>query len=172
MKGTPDWAGDFIAAICDGLHATDAADRAGVARGTVYIRRRDDEEFRKAWNEAAILGTEMLESEANRRAYYGWLEPIFYKGDQAGAVRKYSDAVLMFLLRSRDPNKYRDNMKTEIVGKDDSQLPSGVVLYLPDNGRSRPDADDEPAESAIGGTVVADTGAAEAKGNAADPQQQ
>ncbi len=42
--------------------------------------RRDNEGFRKQWNEAAEIGTELLEQEAQRRAFHGTLKPVFYKG--------------------------------------------------------------------------------------------
>jgi hypothetical protein len=54
------------------------------------------------------LGTEALEYEAVRRAYHGVEEPVFYNGVQCGSVTKYSDKLLMFLLRARNPAKYRE----------------------------------------------------------------
>jgi hypothetical protein len=54
--------------------------------------------------EEAIGG---LEDEAVRRAYEGWLKPVFYQGRQCGAVRRYSDKLLMFLLKGWRPERYR-----------------------------------------------------------------
>ena len=54
------------------------------------------------------LGTEALEYEAVRRAYHGVAEPVFYNGVQCGSVTKYSDKLLMFLLKARNPAKYRE----------------------------------------------------------------
>ncbi len=135
---TPDWAGDFLEAIRDGLHVKDATEIAGISRTHPYKRRNEDEDFAKAWAEASELGTEALESEAGRRAYHGTLKPVYYKGNEVGQIREYSDTLLMFLLRALNPNKYRDNAKFEHLGKGGAEPPR-VVIYLPDNGRSGPD---------------------------------
>src|SRR5262245_38281095 len=73
---TPDWAPVFICALTEGMSITDACTEADVHPTTVYQRRRKDEEFRKAWNEAADIGTRLLEQEAQRRAYHGTIRPI------------------------------------------------------------------------------------------------
>jgi hypothetical protein len=55
----------------------------------------------------------VLEEEAVRRAYHGTERPIFQKGVQVGSVKEFSDSLLMFLLKSRDPRvpgqSYRRN---------------------------------------------------------------
>lgn len=67
-----------------------------------------DEQLKKDWAEAADQGTELLEQEAYRRAYHGTLEPVFFKGELCGHVRRYSDNLMMFLLKARKPELYRD----------------------------------------------------------------
>ena len=42
------------------------------------------------------------------RTYHGVEEPVFYQGVQCGAVTEYSDTLLMFLLKARKPEVYRD----------------------------------------------------------------
>ena len=64
-------------------------------------------------DEATELGTAALEDEAVRRAYHGVEEPVFYKGVQCGSITKYSDKLLIFLLKARDPAKYRDGSGAE-----------------------------------------------------------
>ena len=36
-------------------------------------------------------------------------QPVFYRGEIAGTVRKYSDVLLIFLLKVTRPNIYREN---------------------------------------------------------------
>ncbi len=143
--GTEDWAEMFLAALEEGLHARDAADAACVNIGTVYRRRRDEEAFRTAWAESLRTGTLTLEAEAVRRAYHGTLKSIYYKGEVCGHTREYSDQLLMFLLRGRDPEKYRDNAKFDHLGKEGAAM-LGPTIYLPDNGRSKPDAHSDPSD--------------------------
>lgn len=87
-----------------------------------YDWKREEPEFFAAWEEAYQAGTEALEDEARRRAVDGWDEPRFYEGEQCGVVRKYSDTLLMFLLKSRDPARFADHTKMELTGKDGGPL--------------------------------------------------
>jgi hypothetical protein len=82
---------------------------AGVGRATVYRLRDGDEKFAAAWDEAAEDGTVLLKLECRRRAVEGVDRPVFYKGQQVGTVKEYSDRLLIFLLKAARPEKYRDN---------------------------------------------------------------
>lgn len=62
--------------------------------------------------EALDVGAGALEDEAVRRAYVGVEEPLFYQGKQCGTVRKYSDTLLIFLLKGAKPAKYRERVHT------------------------------------------------------------
>lgn len=103
-----DWAPVFLDALSAGHTVLDAALMANTRPSTVYDRRRNNKYFAAAWREAANLATSLLEEEGQRRAYHGVLEEVRYKGEVVGTVRKYSDALLMFMLRARRPEKYRD----------------------------------------------------------------
>src|SRR5579859_1690785 len=108
----------FLSALAASGNVSDAARRASVDRGTVYERRGRDEAFKAAWDDAIEQATEALELEARRRAHDGVVKPVFYKGARCDGdhVREYSDALMMFLLRSLKPLKYRDNVKHEHEG--------------------------------------------------------
>ena len=54
------------------------------------------------------IGADALEDEAVRRAVDGVDEQVFYQGKACGVVRKYSDTLLIFLLKGRRPERYRD----------------------------------------------------------------
>ena len=62
----------------------------------------------------------MLEAEARRRAAIGVDEPVFYKGEVVGHIRKYSDTLLMFLLKAHWPEKFRENVSIDqrVSGRD------------------------------------------------------
>jgi hypothetical protein len=53
---------------------------------------------------------------ARRRPVAGVEEPIFYRGKKCGAIQRYSDTLLIFLLKGEKPDKYRENMKIEHTG--------------------------------------------------------
>src|SRR5581483_8844510 len=111
----PDWAPLFLGAISAGYHVTHAARVAGVNPCTPYERRSTDELFRRAWKEASDIGTEYLEEEAARRAFHGTLKPVFHKGVQCGVTHEYSDTLLIFLLKARNPAKYREGVDVDVM---------------------------------------------------------
>jgi hypothetical protein len=105
-QNTEDWTEIFLAAVRSGLHVRGAAATAHIHETLPYKRRKTDDAFRQAWDEATEIGTCELEREAFRRAYHGTLKPVYYQGVECGYVREYSDILLIFLLKARDP-EYR-----------------------------------------------------------------
>ena len=59
---------------------------------------------------------DLLEEEARRRAHDGVDEPVWFQGVQCGTVRKYSDTLLIFLLKGAKPDKYRE--RSSVVVED------------------------------------------------------
>ena len=80
---------------------------AGVGRSSHYRWREKDSEYRAALDLAKEDATEVLEAEAFRRAVEGVEEQVgWYRGVAGGTVRRYSDVLLIFLLkrgRRRNP---------------------------------------------------------------------
>ena len=112
----------------------------GVGRLALYNWKADDPEFSAEWEAALELGTDALEDEAVRRGRDGCIEPVFYKGRECGGVKKYSDTLLIFMLKARRPERFRERF--EHTGANGQPLGGPVVqVYLPANER------DEPAES-------------------------
>lgn len=130
------WEKAFLAALSDTGNVRAACRAAEVGRTTVYdgLSRWPDfaADFRRAEAEAADL----LELEARRRAHDGVDEPVIYRGELTGVwvspsgetvsegtpgarqipltVKKYSDTLLIFLLKGALPKKYRDNMTVDL----------------------------------------------------------
>jgi hypothetical protein len=65
--------------------------------------------------QADLQATEILEKEAWRRAREGHAEPVFQHGKQVGTIQRYSDQLLMFLLRARAPERYRDRVDVSLT---------------------------------------------------------
>lgn len=110
----------FLAALRDGLSVSNAATKSAMSRAAVYDWRGDDEEFAKDWDDALEGGTDLLEDEATRRALHGTDEPVFQNGKHVGSVRRYSDTLIIFLLKARRA-KFRD-MKPITDGPEDGSL--------------------------------------------------
>lgn len=79
---------------------------AGVGRSSVYQWKKKDDEFAQEWSEALAEASDVLEAEARRRAVEGTEEPVFYQGERIGTVRRYSDTLLIWLMKACDRRKY------------------------------------------------------------------
>ena len=98
----------FLKALAMTASVSAAAKHIRVCRNALYEWRKDDPSFRVEWDEAVELGTDALEDEAVRRAYDGTLKPVYYGGKKVGTVREYSDSLLVFMLKARRPEKFRE----------------------------------------------------------------
>ena len=90
-----------------------AAKKAGITRQTHYNWLKDDGKgfYKKAFELADKMAADLLEEEAFRRAVEGDLQVVYYKGEEVGRRRVYSDQLLSLLLKGKKP-QYREN--TEI----------------------------------------------------------
>src|SRR5437667_12509832 len=85
----------------------------GTSPARVYTLRQNDPAFRQAWDDAEQIAADRLEAEAWRRAVEGFDEPVVSAGklvrDEDGnpvMVRRYSDTLLLALLRAHRPAKF------------------------------------------------------------------
>lgn len=116
MKLTPEKLTAFCAALSETCNVGKACAAVGISRQTAYGWRDDDPDFAERWEKAMKIGLSGLEDEAHRRGFEGTEEPVFYLGEVAGTVRKYSDTLAIFLLKAHAPEKYRENSKIELSG--------------------------------------------------------
>ncbi len=79
---------------------------AGCSYGFVMAWKKSDPIAENAINEAVAAGTSVLESAMIRRAVKGVKEPIVSGGAIIGYKRKFSDGLLEFALKARDPGTY------------------------------------------------------------------
>lgn len=104
----------FLAAFIQTASVTVSAKLAEIDRRSHYVWKRDDEVYLKAFESARLMAAETLEAEAIRRAHDGVDEPQFYKGEICGHVRRYSDVLLIFLLKGAMPDKYKERQSIEL----------------------------------------------------------
>jgi hypothetical protein len=100
-----------------------------IGRSTVYDWLAEDPEFAKLKDEAEKEAIELLEGEARRRAHKGTLRPVFYRGEKCGAIREYSDSLMMFILKAKKP-EYRDRVTNEITGPDGKPVSNEVNITV------------------------------------------
>jgi hypothetical protein len=98
----------FIDALANSGNVSLACKHAVVSRCGVYKLKSRSKEFEREWKDAIDQAVSILEEEARRRALNGVDEPVFHGGKVCGVVRKYSDVLLIFLLKASRPKKYRE----------------------------------------------------------------
>ena len=123
----------FLAAFRETGNVCLACQAAGVGRSSHYRWLEQDPEYREAFDQAKEDATDVLEAEAHRRAVEGVEEPVGWdKGVAGGTVRRYSDVLLMFLLKGLRPERYRERVDVRgvLAHLDVSQLPDELVARL------------------------------------------
>ena len=120
LKFTKDRREVFLRALAETGIVTIAAGAAGITRARAYQVRQQDQGFATAWDEAEQRAADALEAEAWRRAVSGVPEPLVSAGkvvrDDDGqplAIRRYSDNLLIALLKARRPEKFKDRQVVE-----------------------------------------------------------
>jgi len=121
---TPARDDQFFNAIMEGYTVKKAAEMAGYGHSAVYHRKRKDEAFNERWLDTVAITVERLENEADRRALQGVDEPVFFRGEQCGVIRRYSDTLLIFRLKALAPERYRE--RREVTGKDGGAIEANV----------------------------------------------
>jgi len=109
---------------------THAARHARISRPTVAHWREKDPQFAACFDVALEMSCDAMEVEARRRGYEGVLEPVFHHGQRVGVIRKYSDVLLIFMLKANRPKKFRDNIKI------DANVTGGVLCVSAPSGSS------------------------------------
>lgn len=123
INRTPHLKKAFLESFSQHGNISAAARAAGIDRTTVYLWQEKDEEFVQQFRVAEIEATEHLEHAAYDRAVNGVKnEKGVYFRDELIATEteiKYSDTLLIFLLKARAPDKYRDNQHVTHSGSID-----------------------------------------------------
>ena len=98
----------FLKALGETGNVSAAARASKVSRSHAYALKQSEPAFAAEWADALESATDLLEAEARHRAVHGVETPHFHQGRVTGTVRKYSDSLLMFLLKAHRPEKFRD----------------------------------------------------------------
>jgi hypothetical protein len=120
----------FLDSLAKTGNISAACRASGFPRKSAYRLREEDPDFAAAWEQALEEAVESLEQEAWRRAAKGSLKPVFQGGQEVGQIREYSDTLMIFLLKGHKPDKYRENGRLEVTGKDGGSLFEGVTTAL------------------------------------------
>lgn len=106
----------FLAAYRELGNIRLACETSGVSRSNHYLWLENDPAYAFAFEAARDDAIDLLEAAARERAKDGVIEPVFYLGNVVGFVRKYSDSLLMFLMKGARPEQYRETHRHEHSG--------------------------------------------------------
>jgi hypothetical protein len=122
-----------FAATCNIVRA---CKKAKVSRATHYRWLKENAGYAAVFEESRLAAGDLLESIAADRASKGWLEPVYYHGKVCGHVRRYSDGLLMCLLRGLKPDVY-GVQRQEISGPQATPMQGKieVIVVKPDGSR-------------------------------------
>lgn len=141
---------DVFVAICERVKQTGvkyaSAQEFGFSGKWVLRRIQEmdelgDSRWRDLWEESLELFADKLEAEMARRAIEGVDKPVFYKGEEVGTIREYSDQLAITLAKAVRPERFRDNVKV------DADVNGGVLLvpgkmsveeFLAQNNQNKP----------------------------------
>jgi hypothetical protein len=129
----------FLAAYARCGNVSEAARIAGCNRLSHYEWLRTDERYAEVFEQAHEIAIDYLEAVARQRATDGWLEPVFYHGEVVGHVRKFSDTLLIFLMKGARPDTYRDNATIRHTGADGGAIKVEAEYELSRRIMDRPD---------------------------------
>ena len=108
----------FLRSLAECGNVGESCKAASVARSTVYEWRQKDEKFRAEWDTALDAAGDVLEAECRRRAVDGVVEPIMHQGQVVTTVRRFSDTLLIFLLKGVRPRKYNPDGYARLAAHD------------------------------------------------------
>ncbi len=127
----------FLQALANTGSVTAAIAVAGSSRTRVYELRKTDPEFACAWQQAEEIATDRLEEEARRRAVEGVTEPLVGAGklvrDDDGqpiAVRRYSDHLLLALLKAHRPPRRERPVRFQLPALQSAADAAGAMAAI------------------------------------------
>lgn len=117
--------GVFFKTLGETANVAHSARASGIDRAVIYKYKRDGvpecgitpEEFIAAFEEAVELGNEFLEDTAVQRAAHGVVRDVYYQGEVVGEESVYSDGLLMFMLKARRPERFKDRSQSDVNAK-------------------------------------------------------
>ena len=110
----------LLDALAEGCTLKEAARRAEVASGTHYHWLKADPAYAAAYEFALQIRSDRMEEAAEIRAIHGYDEvTTIENSDGTSSVKthhKYSDALLVLLLKAGNKDKFSDRAKLEVTG--------------------------------------------------------
>jgi hypothetical protein len=99
---------EFLRVLGEGGCVTEACRHVGLSTTSAYRHRRQVPAFDRGWGRALAKAKGVLVKEARRRAIDGWEEEIWWRGEIVGVRRRWSDKLLIELMRVCERREARE----------------------------------------------------------------
>lgn len=108
------------------------------SRSALYEQKKEDTEFGDAWEEIIESLIDDAEGELYRRAVKGVIKKHYYKGVEIAKFKEYSDTLLMFWLKGKRPEVYRErfDIDTNISGSLDVSIEKAIDKIYGDDSET------------------------------------
>lgn len=109
------WQVAFLKELARKGNISAACRKAKIDRKWAYTCRDRDPFFKEAWTDALETAIDGIEEEAHRRAVTGVPEYEIVGEKKVLVGRKYSDTLMIVLLKAHRPAKFRENHRHEHI---------------------------------------------------------
>lgn len=121
---------EFLKTLRETGNASRACRNSGFTRSQINKMRKENEDFAASYADAIDEAADLLEAEAWRRAIDGVSQPLLKSGQvvldpatgKPMTVQRYSDPLLVMLLRGNKPGKFLQRVTTPL------SIDAGAVL--------------------------------------------
>lgn len=114
------------------FHITRACESSGVSR-TAYYKWLTEEWFASEVQRRRDALIDRLEDNTLTRAVDGWEEPVFYQGEECGAVRKFDNGLSWKMLAKHRPDLYREVKQDDAKPFDVGIVPMETMAHCREN---------------------------------------
>ncbi len=128
----------FLAAFAETGNCLEAERMTGIPARTHRDWVKRSEPYRRDFAVAQEQAIQVLEREARRRAFEGVEDTVWYNGKAVGTTRKYSDVLLIFLLKAQRPEMYRERLDARFTSKVETATSVTVVHEYHDGPTALP----------------------------------
>lgn len=135
----------FLEAFAQTANVSYACEVAGTTRRSAYNWREKDKDFSDKWDEAYETAVDRMEEAARSRAVDGVRKRKFWQGEEikvrneeTGKMEpylevEYSDQLLMFLLKSHRPDRFREKYDLNVSEHAVDKAIEGLLGELADS---------------------------------------
>ncbi len=147
----------FIEALAETASVRQAALAVNMSKVSCYQLRNHPQggDFKRAWDAAVDAGVAFLKDIAFERAVEGELEPVWVRGEMKGYKRKFSNSLLMFLLRQYGQDNEGKRVTVNYVRT--KAAVSEREVHSSQSVRIEPGRDADPSGAQLGVSTMLDT---------------